>query len=230
MRFISRSALLALVALCAIGVVGAAAASAALPEFSPAGSVAKPVKFKGKSSFLEIKSGKYEAELSGEITGSQEVANVSMKLLNGRGAACKNEPKVLNTLHGTLGYINKAKTEVGLLLKASGPLLFSCVVEPFESEFYYSGSVIARISAVNKLASSLKLEYQQKSSTEEEWEKFEGEKCTEAQEEEVACPHRLYTSVERYNYGPATRTTLTGSLELNGFTYEGAATTIEVKG
>ena len=56
MRFISRSALLAFVAVCVIGVVGAASASAALPEFSPAGSVAKPVKFKGKSSLLEIKS------------------------------------------------------------------------------------------------------------------------------------------------------------------------------
>ena len=140
-------------------------------------------------------------------------------MLKGRGLACKNEPKTLNTLHGTLGYINKAKTEVGLLLKASGPLLFSCPVEILESEFYYSGSVIARISAVNKLVSSLTLEYQQKSSTEEEWEKFEGEKCTEAQEEEAACPHRLYSSVERSNYGPSARTTLTGSLELNGFTY-----------
>jgi hypothetical protein len=230
MRSISRSALLAFVALCAIGVVGAASASAALPEFSLEGKTAYPVKFSGafKSdvTFDGQGTGSWQftkGELTGEITGSKEVSNVVITLTGGGGGGicALPNPVVSKALHGTLGYINKAKTEVGLLLKPPGTEVLKCKDQKFGGEEIYAGSIIAKITPVNTLGAKLDmafeptgLEYKQKP------ELFEGEKCTSKEEGEHLCPHHLF-----WNFGELpenqfrTPMTLQGTAELFKFTH-----------
>jgi hypothetical protein len=61
---------------------------------------------------------------TGEATGTKEVKNVSVKFMGCKAAGsipCANTPVegeiIVNPLKGSLGYINKAKKEVGVLLE-----------------------------------------------------------------------------------------------------------------
>jgi hypothetical protein len=219
MRFISRSALVAFVVVFAMIAMAAASASAALPEFNHA----KTEKFQGSfgtTIFEEVSGSIWDYEPAtisgGEVTGSKEVGNLVITFTGGSAGACSNQGEkkelVTNKLHGRLGYINKAKTEVGLLLESpSGQAIVQCKNSKFGEE-WYAGSVIGRITPVNKPTSEFTLEFKQTHGI-QELRKFEGEEVLHSLE-----------------FDGATTMGLEGTAHLKNFKINEASVLMEVKG
>lgn len=218
---------LALFAVFAFAAVASASASAALPEFSPAGSASKPVSFAGTAFASNLFETAYDqvwdygggATLSGEITGANEVSNVIISFKGGNPYACTNGKEgeaTTNKLKGRLGYINKAKTEVGLLLEAAtGPIMKCSAQAPFYGE-EYKGSIIAPITPVNTLAKALHLSYEQWGTGKEKFQKFEGEEAL----------HNLELT---YDGTEHTQLAIAVQVELKKFEHEKHVVEVEVK-
>jgi hypothetical protein len=148
---------LCLFAAFAIAAVASASASAALPEFG--GPFPKPFTSKSKKSTFEtVKGTKVTCTVdtnAGEITGPK-TGTVTVRFTGCRssGLPCQSkgaapEEIVTNVLSMTLGYISKAKKEVGIDLSSptGAPLVeFECAGFPVQIR----GSVIGRITPVNK--------------------------------------------------------------------------------
>jgi hypothetical protein len=161
---------LCLVAILAVGAATAASASA-LPEFT--GPFPKAFTSTSKASLLETVSGKKTKcaadTNTGKITGPQsgeiQITFTGCKL----GSAACNTPAaapgtiITSMLSMRIGYINKAKKEVGadLVEPTSGFLAYGCGPLLFVK---VTGSVIGRITPVNKLVTPsavFKLKFQQ---------------------------------------------------------------------
>ncbi len=156
MNYLRRLSLCA-VLVAMLGAIGASAASAAPPEFVGP----MPLGFESKltASTLETVGGlKVTCTAgvnSGQVTGSKTLT-VEMRftgcMLNGipcRSSSAANEIET-SVLTGTLGYINKAKKQVGLDLASPGaPLMdFTCGED---LQIVVTGSVIGKIKPVDKL-------------------------------------------------------------------------------
>jgi hypothetical protein len=187
MRSKNRNILVALVAILAFGVVASASASAALPEFSPAGGTGKAaihftVSQTGEDQFVSNKHlwSSNGITGTGEITGSKEVSNLVLTYHEiHSNAPCTNGSGslVTNKLSGHLGYINKAKTEVGLLIEPTTQPIASCSEIRFPGEVTkreLRGSWIGRIGPVNVKTESMSLTYKAVAGSQEP-EKFEAE-------------------------------------------------------
>jgi hypothetical protein len=144
-----------------VGVLGAIAvsqASAALPEF--VGPAPVPFTSKLKASTLETVGGlKVTCTAgadTGEVTGPKTLTIAIVFTgcqLNGLPCSSLRSAGVIetSTLSGTLGYIKKAKKQVGvdLLSPAGGPFMtFTCGEDLQVAVF---GSVIGKVTPVNKL-------------------------------------------------------------------------------
>jgi hypothetical protein len=148
---------LCLAVMIAVPAVVSASASAALPEFS--GPFPKPFKVTSGALLAETVN-KVQARCkagtnSGEITGPQ-TGGATLKLTGCEvfGLKCSSAGAapgeiVSNLLSATLGYINKAKKEVGISLEsATGGAVaeFSCGSVHIRE----TGSVIGKLTPVNK--------------------------------------------------------------------------------
>jgi hypothetical protein len=123
-----RSVFVAVVALFALG---ASSASAALPELKPAPTEAQPVTFTATTSAPtkmyqsngQIMECAGTASISGEFINPKAIRNTVVTFTHCKLASykCGNaEPETIKSapLSGTLGYVNKAKQEVGLMFGA----------------------------------------------------------------------------------------------------------------
>jgi hypothetical protein len=143
----------ALLAVLVLSALAASSASAALPEFIPR----KGVKFtSSKGTLLIQKEGVPYANcpngsITGEIVGAKEIrAHLKYEYGETCGLFCENLRPTFESreLKGTLGYITKAKREVGIH--------FAPVEEPFakcEHAGYFgtlTGSFVSQIEGVNK--------------------------------------------------------------------------------
>jgi hypothetical protein len=220
MRSMFRSMLLALVAVFVMSVVAAGSASAALPEFSPSGTANAPVTFAlamGSSKFSSgIGNWEYlEGSGRGQIVAGA-VRSLVLHWTNPIGA-CVNEKNglVSQKLKGRLGYINSEKKEVGLLLEpeTAGPVAV-CERE-FHGKEEYRGSIIARITPVNKPAAEPLLTFSRTAQNLQEPESFEGE----------ATKHHLESvSGERKS-----EMTMSSTMQLRSIEHEGKSIQLEVK-
>jgi hypothetical protein len=179
MRFKSRTIIAALFAVLALGAVTAATASAteSLPEWRGGKGVkftgtGGPMLFSGPGGSLECRGG---SSATGEISGSKTLANVLVTFKGcpeAETSMCHfKEIWETKPLGGTLGYVNKATKNVGLLLApASGP-----VIECKNGDFI--GSVIGKITPVNRLQKEFTLTYVETGNV-QALTKFEGEEAT----------------------------------------------------
>jgi hypothetical protein len=185
MRPTHRIVLLTLVAAVVLAAFASASAFAALPEFSPAGGTGtnERIKFKiiaGAHNFTESNGHSWSGNTitgSGEITGAREVSNVVLtvheilslgRCTNGSGSLTTNK------LSGRLGYINKEKKEVGLLLEPPTQPVARCGTSE-EGEKEYRGAWIGALTPINLKSSHLALTYRQAGAGNQEPNKFEGE-------------------------------------------------------
>jgi hypothetical protein len=188
MRIKFKGGLVMLVAMLTVGVTGVSSASAALPEFSPAGGTGKAaihftVTQSGEDNFVTSGGNSWWSESitgTGEITGSKEVSNLVLTYHGIKSVwPCTNTSGsiVTNKLSGRLGYINKAKTEVGLLLEPTIQPIAKCSESPFGQIINREirGSWIGRISPVNVKTSEMALTYKEAGAGRQESEKFEAE-------------------------------------------------------
>lgn len=150
----SRTVLVALVAVFAMSVLGASSASASKPEFH---FFKYPVKFEATSGGATLHRyggwvGYEGVTVTGEVTAPNSVSNVTATFKNAEAHSfnCWNaegrKGLVWSGLKGRLGYINKAKFEIGLLLHAEP--MAKC-----EDEFGaqdYMGLVIGRIAPIDR--------------------------------------------------------------------------------
>jgi hypothetical protein len=142
----------------ALGAIGVSQASAALPEF--VGPTPLPFTSKLKASTLETVSGlKVTCTAgidSGEVTGAKALTlSIVFTGCELNGLPCSSSRVAgaieTSTLMGTLGYIKKAKKQVGVDLSspAGGPFMtFTCGEDLSVAVF---GSAIGKIAPVNKL-------------------------------------------------------------------------------
>jgi hypothetical protein len=195
MRYKGRKMLAVLVAVLAVGVVGAATASAALPEFSKKAAFTGLV---GGSTFVAENCGcqypewKYtNGVINGTMPTTSTLGGVKLSfdggtIVGSTRLSCYSKyegdytyddlelrgPKE-EGFKGRLGYINKEKKEVGLLL--GGPEhLGSCQILN-ESNENLAGDMIAKITPVNTKTTHFTLTLKAKGH-EQEFTKFEGEK------------------------------------------------------
>jgi hypothetical protein len=162
-----------MVGLCLIVVIGipaviSSSASAALPEVS--GPFPKP--FKSKSGIITVetihgtkascKAGTNTGEITGAKTGTVTLKATGCEAV---GLKCTSEGAgegeiVSKPLSARLGYINKAKKEVGISLEsATGGLFVEFKCGPVKVT--ESGSVISKITPVNKNVKTFKLLFTQ---------------------------------------------------------------------
>jgi hypothetical protein len=171
-RSCHRPTVAVLVLLCSLTVLGTSSALAAFPAWSEGG--ASTTKFEGHPAGSGIRftlengntwvfSDGTGALITGETTGEKSVTNVTLKLTNGRNS-CETGPNyremIWTNLKGKLGYINKAKREVGLLLEpAAGQPIAKCVAE-IGGKKEYKGTIVARITPVNVRATKYELHWE----------------------------------------------------------------------
>jgi hypothetical protein len=159
MQLVTRLAL-CLAAVLAVGAAGTSVASAAPPEFVPGGVqgfesiIPKKVKFETAKKTKVICTNGFDF---GQVTGTKTMTiTLLFQQCSIPGALCTTpgaEFGEIRTagLEGTLGYIEAAKRKVGVdLVSPLGPIaMFTCGATVFVVE----GSVIGRITPVNKLVS-----------------------------------------------------------------------------
>jgi hypothetical protein len=172
-----RTMLGTLVAVFALGALASASASAALPEFSPK----SHIKFTGTFGGGEIRepSGSYSCStgsMSGETANGNEVAKVHIKFVC--KGFCTSHGEKLGTwetseLKGRLGYVNKTKKEVGLLLEPVTGAVSEC--EYFAAPAKVLGSIIGKLTPVNVSTTNYTLTYEQVEAGVQSIRHFEGE-------------------------------------------------------
>jgi hypothetical protein len=148
---------LCLAAMTAVPAVVSASASAALPEFG--GPFPKPFKVNSGALLAETvskiratcKAGTNAGELTGPQTGKATLKLTGCEVFSLKCSSAGAAPGeiVSNPLSMTLGYINKAKKEVGISLEATtGDTVaeFTCGSVRVRE----TGSVIGRITPINK--------------------------------------------------------------------------------
>lgn len=171
----SRTAVALLVTCMALAVCGVSSASAALPEFTT-----NPGSFKGTlggTLFGEIglREWKYTSNsFEGLIPSKTTVSNVNIFFKGNEGCNNTAEGLTWEGVKGRLGYINKTKQEVGLLLgePVSQPIA-SCEFKRGPEFEKYSGTLIARITPVNTKTNKFHL-YLGIKEGKQEVRKFEG--------------------------------------------------------
>jgi hypothetical protein len=141
----------------AMSVVVAASASAALPEFS--GPFPKPFKSNGGKVLIETAGVKLTCTATtdtGEILGAK-TGKVMIRLMgcSGLGFTCTSPgaaegEMVTSELTTTLGYINQSKREVGIALATSSASIPFDEFECDQLKFVVEGSVIGKITPINK--------------------------------------------------------------------------------
>jgi len=147
---------LCLVAVFAMSAVVAASASAALPEFS--GPFPKPFKSKSGAVLIETAS-RVKARCKagtnvGEVTGPKtDVVTLRLTGCEADGFKCSTKGAtegeiVSSPLSSTLGYINKAKKEVGIALESATGAAAEFTCGP--ASVVVTGSVIGKITPINK--------------------------------------------------------------------------------
>jgi hypothetical protein len=160
MRSISIRALGALVAVLALSALASTAAQAeAFPRFSVYGGV----KITGSIPAVRFEDNAYawdygQGEISGEISGANAITNVTIALKEGNEYGCDTTgyPKYelkWTGLRAHLGFINKEKSEVGLLFEGPTSLpkgeIGQCNAETSfifgNGSHQYAGHLIARI-------------------------------------------------------------------------------------
>jgi hypothetical protein len=217
-----RTSLLALLALLALGATASASASAALPEFSPEGTTKTPVKFSLKSSLVTIQSDNFVIDLGrygegyGEIVGPKEVQNVVLTLSEPTNECSTDKNKLtFEKLKGRLGYVNKAKHEVGLLLEPekAGANVLECNGLFFK---WIGGSAIGTTEPVNKPGKRFFLGFQGGSEYHQLVQSFEGEEAR----------HDLTALFSGHDYSSY----LTMGLELERFEQAKKSIELEIKG
>ncbi len=180
MKSIYRTVGLGAIAVLAFSGLVATSASAALPEFSVSNAVAN---VSISTANFETSTGaawgyRGSSGLGTSISGSKEISNLVLTFSEPLGkGACHNTKEftlVTNKLHGRLGYINKAKTEVGLLLEPNTQPLVTCTNELWGTQ-EYRGSVIGRVAPVNTPTKELTVTFQYLSHGKQLIQKFEGE-------------------------------------------------------
>jgi hypothetical protein len=173
---------LALVAVFAMSAVAATAASA-LPEYSKF-----PVKFTGTSGTSVLKAGGTTVTCTSDTaegtiaTATTTTSKVTYTKCTGPfSAECKSpgakggEIKTAE-LTGTLGYLNKTKKEVGVLLKPKTGTNF-VTIECFGIKTETTGSIIGQVTPVNTKSTKSKLVFATKEGK-QALTKFEGESGT----------------------------------------------------
>jgi hypothetical protein len=180
MRHKGRTMLTALVAVLAFGVAVSASASAALPEFS------KTAKFVGTASHPEFRwpgGGRYElwsygsGTFSGTIATASTVTGVGAEFHEGKNACydkAAGEVMRWEGLKGRIGYLNKAKKEVGLLIgePVTTPIA-KCEFPEYPRQM--SGNLVGKITPVNVKTKKFELVFRERKEDEQEFTKFEGE-------------------------------------------------------
>jgi hypothetical protein len=180
MQSISKRLVIALVAVCMLGVL-ASSASAAFPEFKvKSGDKKFPVTFTGSSSaVLFTGPGIFNcaaSSISGEIVGAKEIAKVKMTFTATPTDDCfelcrQSSTEIWETkeLKGEVGYLSKAKFEVGLLLGPVSGQFAECKLSKA-----LLGSLIGQLSPTNVPRSSFTLTYKA-ASGKQAIKSFEGE-------------------------------------------------------
>jgi DNA-binding beta-propeller fold protein YncE len=183
MRSKYKSALAALVAVCALGAVASASASAAPPEFTlKAGEKfpdaignslnSVPAGFETEALSASCSSNK----TTGEIT-SAKAASLTLEWtgcvkgttqFTSEGAEAGH---IVITGTGTLVYIDKAKSQVGVLLALKEVKLLAG-----EAKFFLKGSLVVPISPINQKVYTFELPFHQKGVGEQEFTSYENEK------------------------------------------------------
>jgi hypothetical protein len=162
MRSMYRTTLLALAAMCALGAVAVGSAYAALPEFAKetgfVGHFGKTTfETTGKATWTYT-SGLFEGTPSSKTT----VTNLTIVFSGGGTFACTNAKAgelVLKGLTGRLGYVNKAKKEVGLMLEAAKPPTKCKFAGASERELI--GTIVIPITPLNTKTSKFSLRAEQ---------------------------------------------------------------------
>jgi hypothetical protein len=178
MRSKSRTTLLALVTVLALSALASASASAALPEFT---TTSKFLGAFGESEFKwDGEAWKYaNGDFSGEMSSHSTVAKVSLSFTIGSiGCNTGKEELALTGIKGRLGYLNKEKKEVGLLL--GEPIYTECTWHGTTREHlvdHYLGDIVAKITPVNTKTKRFKLTLTVTGGGEQEFTKFEGEEA-----------------------------------------------------
>lgn len=163
-----------LLAVCAVSAVASANASAALPEFLPTSGVKIIGKATSKAILQTVAGTKVECSggsSEGEISGAKTVTKVKITFTGCKasGFACETEKAgketiVTHEITGTLGYINKATPEVGILFATTkaGDFFteFNCAGGIVKNKVL--GSVICPIGEVNKSLEKFTLKCAQK--------------------------------------------------------------------
>jgi hypothetical protein len=175
-----KAGLSVLVATLALGAVGVTSASAALPEFNNRTSSTE--KFSGPGEVtLEYGGGNMygctSATASGEIEPgkTKTIKNVVIAFKRCTGGFCNSPETTTKPLTGTLGYLDTATKEVGLLLKPSSGSVVECTAALTKGSII--GSVILKVSPIGKETPFLVLSAQQ-SKGHQQFTHFEGESET----------------------------------------------------
>jgi hypothetical protein len=158
------------IAVFALLVIGAQAASAALPEFRTGGAAVSFTSTSGAGT-LETVGGRTVRcntdSNEGEVANAKEARNVVVRFFNctAEGGLLNCGEIVTNPLNGTLYYLDKAKTEVGLDLEPESGgnfTTFTCN-GPFgiEETLSVTGSVVGKITPINTLTNTFELSLKQ---------------------------------------------------------------------
>lgn len=166
--------MMVLVGALALGAVASASASAARPEFNNRTSSA--VKFSGESTgvVFEVAGGSKYSCTKATATGEIEPGKTkTMKnvVLTFKGCGFCNITTTTKPLTGTLGYIDQATKQVGLLLKPSSGPVAECAIPEVHKIL---GSIILPIGPVGKETTKLRLVAKQSKGV-QEYTHFEGE-------------------------------------------------------
>jgi hypothetical protein len=166
----------AAVAVLAVGTVGASSASAALPEFSPAGTVANPVHYTFKSSStteFNMTNGSAIENLicdsatgTGTITGSKAL-NVKYTFkgcaLVWNNTKCSSDGAEAGEIKtgeipSTLAYISKSTKQVGIVINHSGATAEFAMLDCGEKGAIRSGPIVP-VTPINTKTKSLTMHF-----------------------------------------------------------------------
>jgi len=151
-----------------------------LPEFHPwnehekmTGEIPSGPEYKTGYGRVKYSSGSVAAGT--EVLGPSELLHIAMRFKQPTEEACTNtegKTLALNALNGRLGYINKAKTEVGLLLEPPTQPVVKCSGIVSQE---WTGSMIGKITPLNQRTTQFKVVFRQIEG--EKFEHFEGEEA-----------------------------------------------------
>ncbi len=149
---------------------------AALPEFLPA---TFPVTLSGASgkALFEEESGAAwlysSGTIGGEVTGVKSLGKTTLTFLEGRNGCDKAGTLTWSGLVGRIGYISKEAHTVGLALESPTQPFALCNFLGIEGKAY-GGSIVGKLTPVNKPTKELTLTFTQSKGV-QELSKLEGE-------------------------------------------------------